>query len=42
MDLRDSTVDGIIVNIPDLRGTVVTSAQALVLSSLLGITVQDD
>ena len=35
-------VDGIIVNIPDLRGTVVTSAQALVLSSLLGITVQDD
>lgn len=40
-DLRDSTIDGIAVNLPDLRGVTVSTWQAAALIRILGVRVED-
>lgn len=41
MDLRNSQIEGIQINIPDLRGAIVSSTQAMDLIPLLGVVVKD-
>ena len=40
LDLRTCTIDGLTVNLPDLRGLIVTPLQAMELSKLLGLVVK--
>ena len=40
IDMRTCTLEGLMVNLPDLRGMIVTPVQAAVLASLLGLIVK--
>lgn len=41
IDLSDSHIEGIHINLPDVRGAIVNTSQALNLTSLLGIRIKD-
>lgn len=41
IDLSDSHIEGIHINLPDIRGAIVNTSQALNLTSLLGIRIKD-
>ena len=41
IDLSDSHIEGIHANLPDIRGAIVNTAQAMDLTSLLGIIIKD-
>ena len=40
LDLTTCTLDGVLVNLPDLRGMIVTPLQAAELAKLLGLVVK--
>lgn len=41
IDLSDSHIEGIHVNLPDIKGAIVNTAQAMDLTSLLGLIIKD-
>lgn len=41
IDLSDSHIEGIHVNLPDIRGAIVNTLQAMELTSLLGLVIKD-
>ena len=41
IDLSDSHIEGIHVNLPDIRGAIVSTHQAMDLTSLLGLVIKD-
>ena len=41
IDLSDSHIGGIRLNLPDIRGAIVNTSQAMELTALLGITIKD-
>ena len=40
IDMTTCTLDGLLVNLPDLRGMIVTPLQAAELAKLLGLVVR--
>ena len=40
IDMTTCTLDGILVNLPDLRGMIVSPMQAMDLAKLLGLVVK--
>ncbi|MCD8176005.1 MAG: pentapeptide repeat-containing protein [Tannerellaceae bacterium] len=40
IDLTSCTIEGVKINIPELKGAIVTSSQAIALTHLLGLTIK--